>query len=127
MKKFSYLAIALMILSVAAIIFINPIKAVSQKKTAQTVLSVPEKVTEALKQSCTTCHSEGGNGLAAGMWNLTSWDNYSAKKQAKKVSAMCRAISKGSMPPTNAKNVKALSAEQKEAICNWAASIQITK
>ena len=127
MKKLSYLALAMIVVATAAIIFINPIKAVSQKKTAQTVLSVPEKVTEALKQSCTTCHSEGGSGLASGMWNLGSWDSYSAKKQAKKASAMCRAISKGSMPPANAQNVKALSPEQKEAICNWAASIQISK
>jgi hypothetical protein len=124
MKKSHYVVLAMFIVSIAAITFLNPINAVSQKKTAQSVYSMPDNVAVILKNSCSACHNTGG-GMAASVWSFSSWNQYPAKKQAKKASAICRALTNGSMPPASAGKDKIPTAEQKNIICSWASSLKV--
>jgi hypothetical protein len=128
MKKTHYVLFAMFTITVAAFLFISPYKAVSQKKIAQSSYSIPENVAEVLKSSCVSCHSEGGNGMAQSMWSFSSWDNYSLKKQASKSKAMCNAITKGSMPPSNVRQMnpsRIPTAKQTEIVCQWANSLKL--
>jgi hypothetical protein len=124
MKKTHYVVLAIFATSIAAIIISNPLKAVSQKKTTQAVYSIPDNVSVILKNSCTSCHNAGGSGMAASVWSFSSWDQYSVKKQAKKSSAICRAISNGSMPPSSVGKERIPTDAQKTIVCNWATSLK---
>jgi hypothetical protein len=126
MKKTHYLLLATLIAMVAAILFTNPMKAVSQKRNSTEAYSIPEEIAQILKHSCASCHTAGG-GMASSVWSLSSWDNYSAKKQSKKSNAMCKAVSNGNMPPPSVEQDKRPTAEQKETICKWSASLQVKK
>jgi len=123
MKKLHFVLLAMFVVSVSAIVFISPLKAVSQKKTNQTVYSIPDNVSQVLQHSCTSCHNTGGNGMAASVWNYSSWDKYPVKKQTKKASAMCKAVTNGSMPPASAGKDKRPTEAQKNIICSWATGL----
>jgi hypothetical protein len=127
MKKSHYLVLAALIVSVAAVMFISPMKAVSQKSIAQQAYTIPDNVSVILQKSCASCHNAGGNGMAASVWSLSKWDKYSAKKQAKKSNAICKAVTNGSMPPSSVGSDRIPTAEQKDMLCKWAASLQVTK
>jgi hypothetical protein len=125
MKKYSLILIAMLMLSVAAVMVFSPIKAVSQKKISMAYVAVPDSVASILRNSCGSCHGDGG-GMAMSVWNLPAWDTYPAVKQAKKASAMCDAMTKGSMPPGSAKKrnpEKIPTAAQIAIVCNWANSL----
>ena len=65
--------------------------------------------------------------MAMSIVNFSEWNNYSAEKQAKKASAICNVITKGSMPPKGyltSHPVAAVTDAQKELICNWSKSLQ---
>jgi hypothetical protein len=124
MKKSHYVVLAMFVVSIAAIMFINPLKALSQKKTAQVAYSIPDNVSVILKNSCASCHNAGGNGMAASVWSFSAWDQYSVKKQAKKSSAICRAISNGSMPPSSVGKDRIPTDAQKTIVCSWATSLK---
>jgi cytochrome c5 len=128
MKKIHLILVAMFVLAIAAILFINPSKAVSQQKTSQTAYSIPDDVAKILKNSCTSCHDNGGNGMAESMWSFSSWGNYSVKKQASKANAICNALTKGSMPPgsfSSSNPDKVPTAAQKDIVCKWAASLKV--
>ncbi len=127
MKKTHYFVLAALIASVAAVMFISPMKAVSQKSISQQAYSIPDNVSAILQKSCASCHNAGGNGMAASIWSLSSWDKYSAKKQAKKSNAICKAVNNGSMPPASVGSDRMPTAEQKDILCKWAASLQVSK
>jgi hypothetical protein len=127
MKKTHYLLLPTLIAMVAAVVFISPKKAVSQKKNTAEAYSIPGDVAQILKHSCASCHNAGGNGMAESMWSFSSWDSYSAKKQSKKAKSICKAISNGIMPPASVEQDRRPTAEQKEIICKWSASLQLKK
>jgi hypothetical protein len=127
MKKSHYLMLATLVAMVAAVMFINPMKAISQKNTSQQAYSIPDDVSQILKHSCASCHNAGGNGMAESMWSLSSFDQYSAKKQAKKAKSICKAISNGSMPPSSVGQDRRPTTDQKDIICKWSASLQVKK
>ncbi|HNX66904.1 MAG TPA: heme-binding domain-containing protein [Bacteroidales bacterium] len=88
---------------------------------------IPDDVKAVVKNSCMACHGEGGKKMVMSIVNFSAWDNYSAEKQAKKASAVCNVITKGSMPPKgylNANPGAVLTAGQKELICNWSKGLQ---
>jgi hypothetical protein len=128
MKKVHLSLIAMFMLAlIAELVFIS-FKAVSQKKTTQTANVIPGNVAKILSNSCTACHNDGGKVLAMSMWNFSSWDKYSAKKQSRKASSMCNAITKGKMPPASIKKVtpdKIPTAAQIEIVCKWANSLKV--
>jgi hypothetical protein len=124
MKKLGYLMLLVLIAGIAAVIFINPQPAMSQKKQVQTTNAIPDNVAQILKKSCTSCHDVGGKALATSAWSFSSWNDYPAKKQAKKASAMCRDMTNGSMPPSSAPKDKRPTQSQIDQVCKWATSIQ---
>ena len=127
MKKFRFLMLAVLISGVAAIMFLNPQSASSQKKVISSANAIPDNVATILKHSCASCHNAGGNGMAESIWSLSSWDTYNAKKQAKKANSICKAINNGSMPPSSVGSDRMPTSEQKDAVCKWASSLQVKK
>jgi hypothetical protein len=128
MKKTHYVLISMFVISVAALLFISPTRALSQKKIVMSYYSIPDDVAEVLRSSCASCHSAGGNGMAMSVWSLSSWDKYSTKKQAKKSKSICNAITNGSMPPSWVKQSnpdRIPSAAQTEIVCRWANSLKL--
>lgn len=125
MKKVHFVLIGLSVMSAVTILFINPIKATSQKKIPQTITSsiIPEDVAAVLRTSCVSCHDAGGNSMAMMNWSFSSWDKYSTDKQSKLAIAICNAITNGSMPPSwvRQSNPDRMPNEDQTAIiCNWA-------
>lgn len=89
--------------------------------------AMPDDVQAVVRNSCMACHATGGKKMAMSIVNFSEWDNYSAEKQAKKASAICNVITKGSMPPKgylNSNPGAAVTAAQKDIICNWSKSLQ---
>jgi len=127
MKKLNYLVLAISVIAIAAVTLVGPMKATSQKTTVQSVNKIPDEVAVILKKSCTSCHNEGGNGMASSAWSFSSWDKYSPEKQAKKANAMSKAVNGGKMPPSSVSKDRIPIAEQKDVISKWAKSIQVKK
>jgi hypothetical protein len=91
---------------------------------------IPDDVMAVLKNSCMACHGQDGKKMAMSMVNFSAWDNYSADKQAKKASAVCNVVTKGTMPPKNYREANpgaVLTDAQKELICKWSKSLQPAK
>lgn len=89
--------------------------------------AMPDNVKAVLKNSCMACHGTDGKKMAMSMVNFSEWDNYSPEKQAKKASAVCNVITKGSMPPKGYRSANpgaVLTDAQKEMICTWSKSLQ---
>jgi hypothetical protein len=124
MKKFSYLMLVVLIAGIAAIMFVRPLTASSQKKYVQTTNAIPDNVAQILKKSCTSCHDVSGSGMAPSVWSFSAWNEYPEKKQAKKASAIYRAMSNGTMPPSSVGKSKIPTAADIEVVNKWATSIQ---
>lgn len=128
MKKVHLILTAMLILAIAAVLVFSPFKAESQKIITQTVNVMPGDVAQILTNSCTACHSNGGNIMAVCMWNYSTWNTYNVAKQAKKANAICNAITKGKMPPRSVKKANpdiTPTAAQIEILCKWATSIKV--
>lgn len=128
MKKLNFVYVVMVALAIATFLTISPIKSATQKSITQSVNSIPEDVSKILKKSCTSCHDAGGNGMAMTMWSFSSWDTYSAKKQSKKSSAICDAMTNGSMPPSEIRKSypdRVPTAVQIQTVCKWANSLMI--
>jgi hypothetical protein len=126
MKKFKLIVIA-----IASVIsfttFMNyPVSAQSVQKTKP----IPDDVLTIAKKSCTNCHAQPGKEMALLHVNLSKWDTYSIEKQASKATAMCNMVTEGKMPPKDFKKKNpgfVLTKEEIKTICDWSASIQVTK
>jgi hypothetical protein len=128
MKKIHLAFVAISFIAIAPILVFTTTKAVSQKKSTQTITSIPENVSTILKNSCAQCHNNGGNPMASAHWNYAELDKYPAAKLAKKANAMCNAITKGIMPPESVRKNspdRVPTAEQADIICKWASSLQV--
>jgi hypothetical protein len=134
MKKINLIIASVIALSMIAIIVFGPLKVVSQKQVVSIsqIQSVsksngfPENVASILSNSCKGCHGDGGKKMAMSMWNFDKWDTYTKEKQSKKANAICKTITKGSMPPKSVKKSYPdliPNTAQKEIICNWANSL----
>lgn len=126
MKKINFTLTALFIFCLSTAYVISPSKALSQKENASLNNSMPDSVAMILAKSCIGCHDSGGKKLASSKWNYSAWANYTADKQARKSDAICRVVTKGSMPPKKVRNEnpeKILTAAQIETICKWAATL----
>ncbi|MEI6766263.1 MAG: heme-binding domain-containing protein [Bacteroidota bacterium] len=131
MKKVMLMLSVLAVAIVASSFVLAPAKAVNGAKSKLTAsTSIPADVYKVFEKSCIACHSDGGNGMAAGMVNFPKWDTYNAKKQAKKSAAVCKAITKGSMPPGSYKtsHPEAIpNAQDIKLVTDWATSLKIKK
>jgi hypothetical protein len=126
MKKLTLITAAVAgIISLTALMN-NPISI----QTVQKTKPIPDDVLMIAKKSCINCHAEPGKTMALSHVNLSKWDSYTAEKQAAKATAMCNMITKGKMPPKEFKQKNpgfVLSKDEIKTICDWSASIQVTK
>lgn len=126
--KTSIIIAVLIVITLGVVVFAESLGAFSQTKPTQSPVGIPTDVADVLRNSCVGCHGGGDNPMAMEAWNFNKWDTYNAKKQAKKSNAMCKAISKGKMPPPyigKANPERIPTAAQKELVCRWANSLNL--
>lgn len=88
--------------------------------------SIPGELNVIFKNSCMECHATGGKGFAKSKLNFSEWASYKAQTQAKKATAICNEVMQDAMPPKSyvkAHPNAALTASQKDLICNWSKSL----
>ncbi len=126
MKKFTLIMVIIASVISFTAIMNNPVSAQSIQKTKP----IPDDVLMIAKKSCTNCHAQPGKEMALMHVNLSKWDTYTIEKKASKAAAMCNMISEGKMPPKDFKKQNPgfiLTKEEIKTICDWSASIQVTK
>ena len=84
---------------------------------------LPDSVMKFVQKTCMDCHADDGSSMARGKVNFSKWSSYDADKQIKKATAICKELTKNSMPPkkwrtNNADNVPTQA--QIDMICRWA-------
>ena len=129
MKKTAVTSVVISILVVSAWVFIQsqPARALKSMATGYENTAMPDTIRQIFEKSCTDCHSSDGSSMAKSKINFSTWDTYSAEKQAEKAGKICKELKKGAMPPKNfRKNHPELIPDQKEvdAICKWADSFK---
>ena len=126
MKKFySFLAAAILILVFAFVLL--PQRANSQNDPKSASIVMPDNVNTILKNSCIGCHGEGGSKMAMSHVNLSKWSEYKQDKQISKAEAICKVLTKGSMPPKKfkAEHPELVPTEaQIKTICDWSNSLK---
>lgn len=87
---------------------------------------VPENISAILDKSCVMCHnSESSNTKAKMKLKFEDLADMKVSKQISKLSKIAKEVNKGDMPPekfTAKYPDKALTAEEKESLINWAKS-----
>jgi cytochrome c5 len=87
---------------------------------------IPDEVNRVFERSCNSCHTSPGNSMALSRVNFSKWDQYTVKQQFKKALAVCKTITKKTMPPkffVESNAGATLSQEETALICKWAASL----
>jgi hypothetical protein len=123
MKNTYAMMAAVVMIAIAAMVVMMPVKAVSQKESAAKSMALPDSVNKIVMVACAACHATGGNGMAEAHWKADKWDTYTPDKAASKAEAMCKQVTKGSMPPKSFKESHkdaVLTPQQVATICNWA-------
>lgn len=126
MKKIHFVLFVLFILSLTTVSVISPSQAINRLNISRACYSIPNDVAQILRNSCTSCHDLGGSKMASSIWSFSAWDHYGAAKQAKKSEAICKSVTKGSMPPESARKTdpgKIPTKAQIEIICKWSKSL----
>jgi hypothetical protein len=129
MKKLLKISIAAIGIFMITALIIIPMTAQSATQNGGGK-AIPESVMKIANKSCVKCHTEGGNGMALMHLNLSNWDKYSPEKQASKAKDMCKMVTKDKMPPKNFRESHpdgVPSEAEIKTICDWAASIQVSK
>jgi hypothetical protein len=129
MKKVALLSLITLSVFIAIAFIMNP-QTVNASKRSSSVnqgTALPDSIQMMVKRACMDCHATDGNFMAKGKINFSDWDKYDAAKQSKKAAAMCKVLTKGSMPPkkwcTNNPNDVPTQAE-KDMVCKWASSLK---
>ncbi len=126
-KKYALVAVVALI-SMAVVLVLMPGKAISQTKNDPAKgIALPDSINKIVQNSCFTCHSTGGNGMAASHVNFTKWETYDAAKQASKAASMFKMVNGGKMPPKKFKESHpdaVLTPAQVVTIGNWANSLK---
>ena len=85
---------------------------------------IPDEVNQVLKHSCFDCHSNSAKKkVPKAALNFDKWDSYKATKKISKLDGICKTVENNKMPPekyVNDNPGKALSADQKRVLCEWA-------
>jgi hypothetical protein len=127
MKKFIAVAVSVLTIAIIVIMIVLPSRAISSSNPSNPSMtsSIPDSVTKIIEKSCFPCHSAPGNGMAMSKLNFDKWETYKPEKKADKANAMCKKVTKGSMPPKSFRSNnpdKVPTDAQVQVICNWAAS-----
>jgi len=89
--------------------------------------ALPDSIQKLVRRACMDCHADDGNFMARGKVNFSSWEKYDAEKQMNKAKAMCKMLTKNSMPPkkwreNNPQDVPTQT--ETDMVCRWANSLQ---
>lgn len=127
MKRHYLLAGTLFFLFLLTSAVLSPTNPIINKSDADsTFVSMPENVHSTFKNSCMGCHATDGNKLAMTKLDFSKWDQYKPKKQVKKAAAICKMVTKGSMPPKKFREShpdKVPTTAQIEEICKWSGTL----
>jgi mono/diheme cytochrome c family protein len=88
---------------------------------------IPDELKSIFKASCMDCHATGGKKAATLKLDFSEWNQMSPKKQAGKAAAICKEVTKESMPPKKYKESHPetiLTADQIEVIYKWSESLK---
>jgi hypothetical protein len=124
-RTFLFLAIIVMVTVLTASV-LSLSKDGENITTLMTTNAIPDDLKVIFKNSCMDCHATGGKGMAMAKLNFSDWDNYSPDKQVRKADAICKIVTKGTMPPKSygEKNPNAIpTASQKDMICKWSKTL----
>jgi hypothetical protein len=129
MKMVLKISAAVVVILFTAGLIINPL---ASQTTSQSGggKAIPESVMKIAGKSCVKCHTDGGNGMALMHLNLSTWNKFSPEKQASKAKDMCKMVTKDKMPPKSFRESHpdgVPSEAEIKTICDWAASIQVSK
>jgi hypothetical protein len=129
MKKYAFFSLITMGCLFAIIFLFSPQAVIGSKKPipAGQEKALPDSVLKFVQKTCMDCHADDGNFMAKGKVNFSEFENYSPEKQASKAKAICKVLTKGSMPPgkwlkNNAD--KAPAQTDIDMICRWANGLQ---
>jgi hypothetical protein len=127
MKKIFAITVSVVTLAIIAILIAMPSSAFTSSETSNPSMtkSIPDSITMVLEKSCFPCHSAPGKGMAMSKVNFDNWESYNPDKQASKAKAICKVVTKGSMPPKSFRQNnpdKVPTDADVKAICNWAGS-----
>jgi len=129
MKRIAFLSIVAMSLLLAFLLVFNPQRVIGSRGPlpAGPGIALPDSIQKLVKRACMDCHADDGNFMAKGKINFSVWDNYDTGKKVDKAQAMCKVLTKGSMPQKKwcANNPKDVPTQaEKEMVCKWANSLK---
>ena len=131
MKNIIWFYTVSVLTSVFVCFVLLPNVAFGQKKTQEETLAIfPTNISDIFSNSCIHCHSDQSTSKAKIMMNLSHWDNYNLKKQAKKGKQIEKKVSTGAMPPSGYLKKypdAALTPKQIESISSWSKSLKRNK
>jgi hypothetical protein len=129
MKKIVYVSLISLSIIFAFVLVFNPQTATGSKKgnASGPGTALPDSIYKLVQRACMDCHSDDGSAMAKGKLNFSKWDTYDADKQVKKANAMCKELSKSSMPPKKwrANNPNDIPTQAEvDMVCRWAKGSQ---
>ena len=129
MKKIAFISFLAFTVMFALIMVLNPQPVNGSKKFSPDGpgTALPDSVLKFVQKVCMDCHADDGNFMAKGKVNFSGWDKYDAEKQVAKAQAICKELSKSSMPPKKwrANNPAEVPTQAEvDMICRWAKSLQ---
>ncbi len=128
MKKLALLSLLTVSILIGIAILLNPqtVTASKKNKSADPGTPLPDSIHKMVQRACMDCHASDGNFMAKSKVNFSDWDKYDAAKQSKKAAAICKVLTKGTMPQkkwcANNPNDVPTQAE-KDMVCKWANSL----
>jgi hypothetical protein len=129
MKRITIYAIITTSIFLAILMVLSPRSVVGSKSTkaAGPGTELADSIQKFVQRACMDCHADDGNSMARGKVNFSKWASYDAEKQAKKANAICKQLSKSSMPPkkwrtNNPKDVPTQA--EVDMVCRWSKSLQ---
>lgn len=125
MKKIAVYSLFAICIIIATVLVFNPRPVIGsgQPVPAGPGTELPDNISKLVQRACMDCHADDGNALARGKLNFSKWSTYDAAKQAKKMNAMCKKLTKGAMPPKKwrANNAADIPTQAEvDMVCKWA-------
>ena len=129
MKKVALLSAICMTILFALVLVINPKPVNGEVKAMEDGPggTLPDSIQKFVQRACMDCHADDGNFMAKGKINFSAWAKYDSAKQIGKAAAICKNLTKSSMPPKKwrANNPDDVPTQAEvEMVCRWAKSLQ---
>lgn len=98
-----------------------------QLASSQEKVTLPDDINKIVQVSCMPCHGSKGGFMATSKLNFAKWEEYDSKKKSNLSSKICEEVTKGKMPPEDARKKRpeiVPTKEQIETLCKWAESLK---